>query len=103
LVKRTLRQLKRLDYLVNNASVFAPTPLGKSKLKDWEDLFRVNFLSPAFLCQAAMGALQKSGGALVNLTDIYGEHPILKSYGAYCASKAALIALTKNLALELGP
>jgi pteridine reductase len=40
---------------------------------------------------------------VVHITDIYGAHPLLKGYGAYCASKASLIALTRLMAREMGP
>jgi pteridine reductase len=46
--------------------------------------------------------LQKHRGVMVNITDIYGEMPILKDHAAYSASKAALIFLTRYLALALG-
>ena len=103
LVKQAVDKLGRLDVLINNASVFKPTPLKTAGLELWEETFRVNVYSPFFLCSAAAPWLKKKHGCVVNLADIYGEHPILKGYPAYCASKAALIAATRHLALEWGP
>ena len=55
-----------------------------------------------FLSQAAAPHLARSGGAIVNLTDLYGERP-LAGHSIYCMAKAALLMATKSLALELGP
>jgi pteridine reductase len=103
MVEKITRRFKRLDLLVNNASMFNPTPLQSSKRAQWEEIFQINLFAPYALCQAAAPWLRKSKGSVVQLTDIYGDHPILRGYSAYCSSKAGLIALTKNLALELGP
>ena len=103
LVQRTTKAFNRLDLLVNNASLFYPTPIEKAKSQQWSELFQVNLFSPYFLSRAAATWLKKGKGSIINLTDIYGENPILKGYDAYCASKSALITLTKILARELGP
>lgn len=103
LVRQTIKVFKRLDLLVNNASLFYPTPIKTTKPHQWLELFQVNSFSPYFLSRAAAPWLKKGKGSIVNLTDIYGEYPILKGYDAYCASKSALITLTKILARELGP
>jgi len=103
-IVHTLRQsFARLDLLVNNASLFFPTPFPDTTPDEWQRLFQVNLFSPYFLSQAVAPWLKKSSGNIVNMTDIYGENPILKDYPAYCASKAGLITLTKMLARELGP
>jgi len=93
----------RLDGLINNASLFKPTPLGRSGPAEWEKVIRVNTLSPYFLATAALPWLRRAKGSIVHLTDIYGSHPILKDHGAYCISKAALVALTRFMAREMGP
>ncbi len=103
LVQKAVKKFKRLDLLVNNASLFSPTPMGSASLSQWRKTFNVNLFSPYFLSRGAAPALKKSKGAIVNLTDIYGEHPILTNHSAYCASKAGLICVTRMLARELGP
>ncbi|MFY2763074.1 pteridine reductase [Arenimonas sp. MALMAid1274] len=102
LVDGTLRRFGRLDALVNNASAFTPTPIGEATQAQWDDLFAANARGPFFLCQAAAPALRASGGAIVNLADIYGERP-LAGHTIYCMAKAALIMMTQSLARELGP
>jgi pteridine reductase len=62
----------------------------------------VNARAPLLLAQAAAPHLKTSGGAIVNITDIYAERP-LPQHAAYCMSKAALRMATLALAQELGP
>ena len=58
--------------------------------------------APMFLSQAAAPHLKKTGGSIVNITDIHAERP-LKNYVVYSVAKAGLAGLTKSLARELGP
>ena len=102
LVARTVGRFGRLDALVNNASGFFPTPVGEATPAQWDALFATNARAPLFLAQAAAPHLARNGGAIVNLTDLYGERP-LAGHSIYCMAKAALLMATKSLALELGP
>ena len=102
LVAHTIGRFGRLDALVNNASAFHPTPIGQATPAQWDALFASNARAPFFLAQAAAPHLIAARGAIVNLTDIYGERP-LREHTIYCMAKAALIMMTKSLALELGP
>ena len=102
LVAETLARFGRLDALVNNASGFFPTPLGSTTPAQFDELFAANARAPFFLAQAAAPALRAARGAIVNLADIHGERP-LRDHAPYCMAKAALIMLTRALALELAP
>ncbi|MDE3210571.1 MAG: pteridine reductase [Pseudomonadota bacterium] len=102
MVEQVLARYGRLDALVNNASAFYPTPLDTATPAQWNDLFASNAQAPFFLCQAAIPALRQACGAIVNLLDIYAERP-LAHHTVYCMAKAALGAMTRSLALELGP
>jgi pteridine reductase len=102
LVADTVARFGRLDALVNNASAFYPTPVGKATTSQWDELFASNARAPFFLAQAAAPHLRASGGAIVNLGDIYGERP-LAAHTIYCMAKAAMLMLTQSLARELGP
>jgi len=102
LVAHTIGRYGRLDALVNNASSFASTPIGSTTPAQWDALFASNARAPFFLAQAAAPHLAATRGAIVNLADIYGERP-LREHTVYCMAKAALLMLTKSLALELGP
>ncbi len=92
----------RLDLLVNNASSFYPTPLGKSTEKQWDDLISTNLKAPFFLAQEAATMLRQSKGNIINLVDIHAERP-LAGHSIYSIAKAGNAMLVKALARELGP
>jgi pteridine reductase len=102
LVAGTVGRYGRLDALVNNASAFFPTPFGATTPQQWDALFAVNARAPYFLAQAAAPHLRAARGAIVNLADIHGERP-LRDHAVYGMGKAALIHMTRALALELAP
>jgi pteridine reductase len=102
LVAGTVGRYGRLDALVNNASAFFPTPFGATTPQQWDALFAVNARAPYFLAQAAASHLRAAHGAIVNLADIHGERP-LRGHAVYGMGKAALIHMTRALALELAP
>ncbi|MDX1377104.1 MAG: pteridine reductase [Burkholderiales bacterium] len=102
LVDASLERFGRLDVLVNNASSFYPTRFGAIEARHWDELAGCNLRAPLFLAQSAAPHLARTNGAIVNITDIHAERP-LKDYVVYTIAKAGLAALTKALALELGP
>ena len=102
LVAATVGRYGRLDALVNNASAFYPTPFGTTTPQQWDDLFAANARAPFFLAQAAAPHLRAARGAVVNLADLYAGRP-LAGHATYSAAKAALVSLTRALALELAP
>jgi len=102
LVERTIATFGRLDVLINNASTFYPTPLGKVTVENWEDLTGTNLRAPLFLSQAAAPALKNAAGLILNMIDIHGQRP-LPEHPVYSTAKAGLIMLTRSLARELGP
>lgn len=102
LAEKATQQWQRLDLLVNNASMFYPTPLANSRVQDWNSLFNSNLQAPYFLIQALAVALKKSQGSIINIADIYADKP-LKNHSLYCMAKAGNVMMTKSLALELAP
>lgn len=102
LIKQATEAWGRLDVLVNNASRFYRTLVGKVTDYAWEDLMGSNLKAPFFLAQAAAPALSEVNGSIVNITDIHGERP-LRDYAVYCLTKSGLLNMTKVLAKELGP
>ena len=102
LVARTVGHFGRLDGLVNNASAYYATPMGQATPAQWDGLFASNARAPFFLAQAAAPHLARTGGAIVNIVDIYAERP-LRGHAVYSMAKAALAMATRSLALELGP
>jgi NAD(P)-dependent dehydrogenase (short-subunit alcohol dehydrogenase family) len=90
-----------LDVLVNNAAVFGRTPLETLTAEQWDSQLAVNARAAA-LCIRHASALMKrrGGGAIVNITDVSADK-CWAGYPAYCASKAALGAVTRSAALAL--
>ena len=91
-----------LNVLINNASSFYPTPLGKASLIEWRDLTDTNATTPLFLAQALLHHLKKAKGCVINISDSLVKNGI-KDYSLYSAAKSALEGITKSLAKELAP
>lgn len=95
-----------LSALVNNAGVSPKTPFKErlgclnGDLADWRQVFQLNFFTPVMLARGLAGPLSKGRGTIVNVTSIAGHavHPFAGS--AYSTSKAALSALTREMAAE---
>jgi NAD(P)-dependent dehydrogenase (short-subunit alcohol dehydrogenase family) len=95
-----------LDALVNNAGVSPKTASGDrfgvldGAIADWHQVFHLNFFVPLILSRAFAEPLAQANGAVVNVTSIAGHrvHPFAGS--AYSTSKAALSALTREMAVE---
>jgi pteridine reductase len=102
LVEEAVSAWGQLDVLINNASSFYKTHMGKVTEQEWNDLMGSNLKAPFFLSQAAAPYLQKQHGCIVNIVDIHADRP-LKHYPVYSMAKAGLVMLTKSLACELGP
>ncbi|WP_072375776.1 SDR family oxidoreductase [Hyphomicrobium sp. NDB2Meth4] len=116
-IERAIAELKRrlepegsmLHALVNNAGI-SPKAKGGARLnaidtdaETWRNVFQVNFFAPIMLARGLFDELERAQGAIVNVTSIAGSrvHPFAGS--AYATSKAALTALTREMAADFGP
>ncbi|MFT4861834.1 MAG: pteridine reductase [Pseudohongiellaceae bacterium] len=97
-----LRVFNRLDVLVNNASSFYPTPLGKIDSQQWNDLIDSNLRAGFFLSQQLAPEISNNQGAIINLVDTHADRP-LAGFPAYSIAKAGVKAMTRSLAIELAP
>ena len=101
-IEKALALTGSLDALVNNASVFYPTPLHDIAEHTWNEVIGANLKAPLFLAGSAAPHLEQTGGCIVNITDIHGSRP-LPEHTLYSVAKAGLNMLTRSLARELAP
>ncbi len=120
MVKKTIEAHARIDILVNcvggswgitEQDLRSPPRatflgLANCELSDWRTILGANLDSAFYCCRAAAPYLKKQGGAIVNISSIAARKGIppgaLGSSGPYAVAKAGIMALTRQLALELG-
>lgn len=90
-----------LDILVNNAGMNIRTPALEVTDEQWETIVGTNLKSALIASQLAAGMMKQQGGCIINISSV-GGHTALRTGVVYGATKAALIQMTKNLALEWG-
>jgi NAD(P)-dependent dehydrogenase (short-subunit alcohol dehydrogenase family) len=102
-VLEVANDLGPVDLLVNNAAIWRFAPFEEVSEGDFAAVLAVNVQGP-FNCMQAFGRpmLERGGGAIVNVVSIAAEHAD-PAVGAYSASKAALLIMTRQVALEWGP
>jgi NAD(P)-dependent dehydrogenase (short-subunit alcohol dehydrogenase family) len=92
--------MRGVDVLVNAAGIGSTTTAPDTPLEVWEDVFAVNARGTFLCCKHAIpGMRERGGGAIVNVASIAGLVG-LRNRAAYCASKGAVIALTRALAVD---
>jgi NAD(P)-dependent dehydrogenase (short-subunit alcohol dehydrogenase family) len=102
-IQTSIDMYGRLDLLCNNAAVHPLELIEEHALETWNETFRVNVDGTMLCSQLALPHMkQQKSGAIVNIGSVSGLVPYARG-GAYAASKAAIIMLTKVLALEAGP
>jgi pteridine reductase len=102
LVDAAVRELGRLDVLVNSAAVMVRTPVGEVAPEDWDAMFALNLRAPFFAAQAAAPHLARQRGAIVNLADL-AAFETWPAYVPHGITKAGVIQMTRALARVLAP
>ena len=103
MVRAAETQLGGVDVLINSASLFQETPFPTSDHSAWHRVTGIGIDGPYYCANAvAPGMLAKGAGVIVNIVDLSGWEP-WPHFAAHSVSTAALMALTRQMALELGP
>lgn len=104
LVDGTIAHFGRLDVLINNASVWLNKPALEITEAEWNLALNVNARAPFFAAQFAARQMlgQPDGGVILNIADL-SAFQVWQDNAHHAASKAALVSITKSLALELAP
>ncbi len=103
LVGKALQTFGRIDVLINNASIWLKDPFLQISEQAWDTALDVNVKGPFLVSQAvAPHMLARGNGLIINMTDL-SAFQTWEGYAHHAASKAALVALTKVMALELAP
>jgi 3-oxoacyl-[acyl-carrier protein] reductase len=102
MVETVLRQFRQIDILINNAGVSIPSTLLQASWQDLDRMIDVNLKGVIHCARAVAGdMIQRRYGRIVNLASIAGLGTSFVGTSGYAATKAAVISLTKRLALEL--
>ena len=103
MVAEAQKQLGPIDILVNNASYFKTTPLPTTNLELWQRVTRV-MLDGAFYCsnEVAPHMIANGQGVIINIVDLSPWQPAPR-FAAHNVGKAALLAMTRQLAVDLSP
>jgi len=102
MVKATVSFGGRLDVLVNNAGIASQVPVADLSREEWQKVFDVNLTGPFLLMKASIPHMIKGGGgSIINIASVGGLR-CLSGFPAYCSSKAGLIMLTQQAALDYG-
>jgi len=102
-VETALRHFGRLDAVVNVAGGLTTWgPVEKATSADFDREIAINLKTAFFVSQAAIAALERTGGAIVNVASVAVERPAAQ-LAVYTAAKAGVAGLTRALAVELAP
>lgn len=91
-----------LHSLINNAAIQILGGVDSLTRVDWHQTLEVNLLAPFFWAQALLPELEAAKGSIVNISSIHAQLT-KKNFVAYATSKAALSAMTRAMAVDLGP
>jgi NAD(P)-dependent dehydrogenase (short-subunit alcohol dehydrogenase family) len=95
------KYFKKIDILINNASIYEKNQFGKTTLDDWDRHLNANLRAPFFLAQEVIPWMKKEG-QIINIADWAGLRPYA-DFIPYCVSKAGLLCLNTALAKALAP
>jgi NAD(P)-dependent dehydrogenase (short-subunit alcohol dehydrogenase family) len=100
LIETAINHFGQIDGLVNNAGYSVVKPAMVEPIEDFRRVIELNLIAPFALAQLAGRAMKEKGGAIVNVASIAGLRSTRLPTAGYVASKAGLIGLTRELAVQ---
>jgi 3-oxoacyl-[acyl-carrier protein] reductase len=101
---RLVAEVGRVDVLVNNAAILVEKPIEETSVEEFDRTMAINLRAPFLLSRAFGAGMRERGwGRIVNIASIAARTGGTSQVAAYGASKAGLVALTKNFARNYGP
>lgn len=101
IARETVEAFGRIDILVNNAAVFVLKGF-QATVEEWRRSLETNVIGTALVSKYAVEHMKKNGGAIVNLGSI-SSFVAQPDFFAYSSTKAAVLQMTRNMAMDLGP
>jgi NAD(P)-dependent dehydrogenase (short-subunit alcohol dehydrogenase family) len=98
-VRAAFQPLPRVDVLVNSAGIAVRRPVEEQDAAGWDDVMRVNVRGTYLACRYAIPLMKEHGGSIINLASVVGMMGV-RNRAAYSSTKGAIIALTRNMALD---
>lgn len=103
LVREVISNFGKLDIVVTNAGMLGLGSVTDISIDEWHGTFNANLNSVFYLSRFAIPEMQKNGGGVILANSSIAAFKTFPNHAAYCASKAALVALVKAMALDYGP
>jgi NAD(P)-dependent dehydrogenase (short-subunit alcohol dehydrogenase family) len=103
LVNESVSHFGKLDIVATNAGKLGLGSVTDISPEDWDETIRTNLYAVFFLSRFAIPEMQKSGKGTILATSSIAAYKSFPNHAAYCSSKAALLALVKQMALDYGP
>lgn len=100
LMAKVERELGPVDILINAAGLFLPSPPGETDPATMHDMLDVNIKGTWNCIQAVVPTMKRHGGRILNFSSVAGTTGV-KGFALYCASKSAIVMMTRVLAAEL--
>ena len=102
IAQEAIQKFGRIDILVNNAATFVLKGL-EATIEDWKESLAVNVVGTALVTKHTAASMKKTGGGSIVILGSISSFVAQPSFITYSATKAALLQMTRNLALDLGP
>jgi NAD(P)-dependent dehydrogenase (short-subunit alcohol dehydrogenase family) len=100
MVKNVVDRYQRIDILVNNAAIGLRKPVIETAIEEWDEVLRVNVTGTFLACrEVGKVMMNQKSGRIINIGSNYGSIGV-SAFSAYCVSKAAVIHLSRVLAVE---